>query len=292
MNAHSNEKPSKTQCSAGGDRPPYNPGLHRLVQGKQAWAEPLDEQAKAQGFIGWHQRGYLPHRDTPGLIQFVTFRLHDSFPAARREEWETLLRIEDNRQRRTHLEEYLDRGHGHCWLARAPIAQLAESALGHFDHEHYDLNAWVIMPNHIHVLVQTRQSPLSRVIQSWKAFIAREANLLLCREGTFWQREYWDTSMRDEAQVIKTRCYIDDNPVKAGLAREAKAWPWSSARFRDQYGRLEGGQTVSANNSCRSAAAAFAGDTVLKFQVKFEQRRRRSTSWKGPLARRMHSGGG
>lgn len=237
-------KPTASRRSVGLSRPPYNPALHQLVQGKQAWAEPLDEQARAKGFIGWHQRGYLPHRDTPGLIQFVTFRLHDSFPAARREEWEALLGIEDNRQRRTRLEQYLDRGHGPCWLGQAPIASVAEGALRHFNHERYDLLAWVVMPNHVHVLIQTRQQPLAHVLQSWKRFIAREANLLLEREGPFWEREYWDTYMRDEAQMVKARCYIDQNPVKAGLTREAKAWPWSSARFRDPYGRLETEPTV------------------------------------------------
>ena len=65
--------------------PPYKPGLQQLVEGKQAWADPLGEEAQARGFLGWHQRGYLPHRDAPGLRQFVTFRLHDSFPASRRE---------------------------------------------------------------------------------------------------------------------------------------------------------------------------------------------------------------
>ena len=50
--------------------------------------------------------------------------------------------------------------------------------------------------------------------------------------------------MRDEAQVVKARCYIEQNPVRAGLVREANAWPWSSARFRDAYGRLEGEPAV------------------------------------------------
>lgn len=229
---------------AGLSCPPYNPALQQLVQGKQAWTESLDEQAETQGFLGWHQRGYLPHRDAPGLIQFVTFRLHDSFPAARRGEWEALLRIEDNRQRRARLEQYLDRGFGPCWLGQAKIATLAEGALWHFDHERYDLLAWVIMPNHVHALVQTRHTPLAHVLQSWKRFIAREANLLLGREGSFWEREYWDTYMRDEAQLIKAQNYIDQNPVKAGLVREAKAWRWSSARFRDPYGRLKPERTV------------------------------------------------
>ncbi len=218
--------------------PPYNPGLHELVQGKQSWADPLDAVAEAQGFLGWHQRGYLPHRDAPGLTQFVTFRLHDSMPASRRGEWEALLRIEDNRQRRLKLEEFLDRGHGECWLRQPAIAGLAESALRHFDGERYQLLAWVVMPNHVHVLVEIGRTPLARVLQSWKGFIAREANKLLRREGTFWEHEYWDTYMRDDDQSAKARRYIEQNPVRAQLVREAKAWPWSSARFRDNYGKL------------------------------------------------------
>ena len=55
--------------------PPYNPALRKLVDGKRAWAEPLDDEARARGFLGWHQRGYLPHYDVPGVMQLVTFRL-------------------------------------------------------------------------------------------------------------------------------------------------------------------------------------------------------------------------
>ena len=98
-----------------------------------------------------------------------------------------------------------------------------ESALRYFDGRRYELLAWVVMPNHVHVLVQTWQTPLARVIQSWKRFVAREANKLLGREGAFWEREYWDTYMRDETQVAKARRYTERNPVKAKLVREAKA---------------------------------------------------------------------
>jgi putative transposase len=231
--------PSKAQRFRRYSVAPYNPSLQRLVEGKQAWAEPLDPPARTQGFIGWHQRGYLPHRDNRGLNQFVTFRLLDGLPASRRGEWEALLGIEDNRQRRTRLEEYLDRGYGECWLGQPPIAALAEAALRHFNSERYQLLAWVIMLNHVHVLVQVWETPLARVVQSWKGFIAREANKLLKREGSFWEREYWDTYMRDEAQLIKATSYIEQNPVKARLVTEAKARPWSSARFRGLYGQLE-----------------------------------------------------
>jgi len=159
-------------------------------------------------------------------------------PVKRRAEWESLLKIEDNRERRKQFESYLDRGLGECWLKGPTIAALAEKALRFFDGQRYQLHAWVIMPNHIHVLSHIQHVPLSKLIQSWKRFIAREANKLLGREGTFWEREYWDTYMRDESQAAKALKYIENNPVKANLVREAKDWPWGSARFRNHYGAL------------------------------------------------------
>src|SRR5687768_15598288 len=60
--------------------PPYNPGLRELVAGKQHWSRSLRPEDARRGFRGWHERGYVPHRDEPGLVQFVTFRLSDSFP--------------------------------------------------------------------------------------------------------------------------------------------------------------------------------------------------------------------
>src|ERR1017187_4508943 len=128
-------------------RPSYNPGLQKLVEGKKAWTEPLSDEAKAQGFLGWHQRGYIPHCNFPDVTQFVTLRLDDSMPASRRSEWEALLHLEDKRERRTKLEEYLDRGFGECPLKQPAIAELVENALRFFDGQRYRLQAWVIMPN-------------------------------------------------------------------------------------------------------------------------------------------------
>jgi REP element-mobilizing transposase RayT len=226
---------------------PYHPELHRLVTEKQAWAKPLSEAERTRGFLGWHQRGYLPHRDAPGLVQFVTFRLADALPASRRAEWEALLKIETNRERRLKLEEYLDHGLGECWLGRPEIAEVVESALRFFDGQRYQLRAWVVMPNHVHVLMETGSEPLAKVIQSWKSFTAKAANRLLGRTGAFWEREYWDTWMRDEAQERKALRYIENNPVKAKLVAEATAWRWSSARLRDEFGQLP---TVDGAPSC------------------------------------------
>lgn len=218
--------------------PPYNPGLEQFVQAKQAWSEPLDDAARAAGFLGWHQRGYLPHHDLPGVTQLVTMRLCDAMPVARRGEWEALLMIENDRERRGALESYLDRGLGSCWLRQHAIARLVEESLRFWHGARYRLEAWTVMPNHVHVLVEIWQTPLFKLVMSWKRQTARKANQVLRREGSFWQREYWDTIMRDQKQLVRARRYVEQNPVKAGLVREASEWLWTSARFRDEYGVL------------------------------------------------------
>ncbi|HEV2691715.1 MAG TPA: hypothetical protein VG347_02355 [Verrucomicrobiae bacterium] len=81
-------------------------------------------------------------------------------------------------------------------------------------------------------------SPMAEILESWKKHTSFKANQRLHRRGEFWQADYWDTFMRDGAHEAETRSYIENNPVKAGLVNEAKDWPWSSARFRDEYGRL------------------------------------------------------
>jgi type I restriction enzyme R subunit/putative DNA methylase len=234
--------------------------LRRLVEEKNRWHRPLTEKEKALGFLGWHERGYLPHCDFPSLVQFITFRLEDSMPDSRRGEWEQLLDIEDVHMRRTKLEEYLDRGVGECWLRDARIARMVEDSLLHFHNDRYELLAWCVMPNHVHVLVDVRLMPLDEMIQCWKRFVATRALRILraerrtpIRRGSadeanapnrssalqsFWQREYWDTFMRDEAQERKAVRYIENNPVKAKLCRTTAEWPFSSARFRDEFQRL------------------------------------------------------
>jgi REP element-mobilizing transposase RayT len=235
--------------------------LRRLVKEKNRWSgRQLTDEERVLGFLGWHERGYLPHCDFPNLIQFVTFRLEDSMPATRRGEWEHLLKIEDTRERRAKLEEYLDCGLGECWLRDARVADVTEKALRHFHNDRYELLAWCVMPNHVHVLADVQLMPLDEMIQCWKRFVATRALRILraerrtlIRRGStaaanapnrssalqsFWQREYWDTFMRDEGQERKAVCYIENNPVKAKLCRTATEWPFSSARFRDEYQRL------------------------------------------------------
>ncbi|HTL55800.1 MAG TPA: transposase [Candidatus Limnocylindrales bacterium] len=218
--------------------PPHNPGVRELVAAKRKWASSLTLQQAKAGFKGWHERGYLPHRDEPGLTQMVTFHLGDSFPTTLRSEWEALLEIEDNDARRKQLQAYLDKGRGECLLRDPRLAGLVEGAFRFYHAKDYELRAWVVMPNHVHVLFNVGEKPMGRVIADWKQYTAREANRLLKRDGQFWAADYWDTFMRNLGHELQARNYTERNPVKAGLVSAAKDWPWSSARFCDEYGRL------------------------------------------------------
>jgi REP element-mobilizing transposase RayT len=230
------------------ERPPQSKREHlrRLVAEKQHWSEPASGDTRANGFKGWHERGYLPHCDKPGLVQFLTFRLFDSLPASRRGDWEHLLnanvrsdapRSEPERERQIKLEEYLDRGLGDCFLRDPRIAALTERAMLHHHRRRFQMLAWIIMPNHVHALLQIGRVPLSKIVQNWKSIVAVEGNKLLGRTGRFWQPEYWDRFMRDDEQKHKAIRYIENNPVKANLCRAPEEWAFSSARFRDPQTR-------------------------------------------------------
>ena len=170
----------------------------------------------------------------------INYRLADSMPATQRHEWESLLKVEDDLQRFAKIEDYLDRGLGDCELRDARAAAIVEENWLHLDGKEYRLLAWVVMPNHVHLLVEICQKPLAELLKNWKGFSARRINELLGRTGELWQEDYWDRYIRDEAHYRKVIHYIENNPVKAGLVKSSGEWPFSSARFRDEYGELKG----------------------------------------------------
>jgi len=123
-------------------------------------------------------------------------------------------------------------GSGPVWLKDPQIAGLVAETLlaGELERNFYRLRAWVIMPNHVHVLLHpVRSLP---VITRWlKGSTSRRANLLLGRTGQrFWQDESWDRWVRSEEELNWLVRYIEQNPVSAGLVAAAEDWPWSSAR--------------------------------------------------------------
>jgi REP element-mobilizing transposase RayT len=182
----------------------------------------------------WFSRGYLPHFDLPNLVQSITFRLADSLPQTVLEEMARELAAYPEAKRQTERERRiaasLDAGHGACWLKDPRVATLVENSLLHFDGQRYRLLAWCVMPNHVHAMVETKEGfQLSEIVHSWKSFTANEANKILGRTGDFWQREYHDRFIRDDDHYRNAMVYIENNPVKAGLAKSAEAWRYSSA---------------------------------------------------------------
>jgi REP element-mobilizing transposase RayT len=193
---------------------------------------------------GWYSRGYLPHLDVPGILQFISFRLADSLPQTVLKQLEQeLAQIPISireRERRKKIEQWLDAGLGCCALGHPRMAELMQQTLQIFDGERYRLISWCIMPNHVHVLIEPTIS-LPKILQSWKSFtgswaISHNAELGLgvpmtpgATKNQFWMREYWDRYIRNEEHFHNTIDYIHNNPVKAGLCSEARDWPWSSA---------------------------------------------------------------
>ncbi len=95
--------------------------------------------------------------------------------------------------------------------------------------EHYVLHAFVVMPNHVHLLA-TPALALPKLTKSLKGITSKRANTMLAMTGTcFWQEESYDHRVRNEREFEKIRSYIEENPVRAGLAREANEYRWSSA---------------------------------------------------------------
>jgi putative DNA methylase len=178
----------------------------------------------------WYSRGYLPHFDHAGLVQIVTLRLADALPAELLEELEKIVSKEKDAERRKRIEAWLDAGHGSCWLRDSKVAAIVEGALLHFDGQRYRLLAWVVMPNHVHVLVElSEEVRLPDLLHSWKSFTAIEANRILGRSGIFWMPEYFDRYIRDEKHLANAVSYIHENPVKAKLVARVEDWRWSSA---------------------------------------------------------------
>lgn len=175
-------------------------------------------------------RGYLPHWEVQNGIYSITFREKNSLPP------HVIIRLREDRRaiqrticgdreptflERTIIEESfamrldaeLDVRHAGGRVAE--IANDIAAALHFFDRQRYDLVAWCVMPNHVHVVATLRES-LAKTLHSWKSFLAHQAGEEL------WAREYFDRLIRDEKDLERTVAYVRDNPRKAGLMN----WPW------------------------------------------------------------------
>jgi REP element-mobilizing transposase RayT len=208
--------------------------------------------AVAFQFFNPHQQvtvtqGHLPHWDQEGATYFITWRMADSMPKdlwvqwrQRRDAWlkaheidpvtpdwrrelELLPEVERHQFRKftLALDLEMDACHGTCVLRQPELRQIVVETLHFFDLQRYMLADYVVMPNHVHVLVGglAREAMLAQV-ESWKRWTAKQINKTLGLHGRFWQDESFDHLVRSENAFWKFRRYIAENPVKAHLSPE------------------------------------------------------------------------
>jgi putative transposase len=112
----------------------------------------------------------------------------------------------------------LDECHGACLLRRPELAKIVGDAILYYQDGKYDLDRFIVMPNHVHAIVQFRAGPdLETVSESWMRFTARRINKRLGKSGAFWQHEPFDHIIRSPEQFVYLQGYISDNPKKANL---------------------------------------------------------------------------
>ena len=230
---------------------------------------------------------FLPHYNAENKYQMITYRLADSLPqkvlsslgspqssAGKNNPGspQSSAGKEEELARRKTIESALDKGYGSCILARPDIAEKVIETWEFYHKKHYQLISYVVMPNHVHVLIKTLDSwDLGKIVWAWKSYVSKyvlshdsyKAILIKSnakredfkgksripqerqkymkpakdcgapRKIALWHREYWDRFIRDENHFQKAIEYIHMNPVKAGLVDSAKNWEWSSCFEKD-----------------------------------------------------------
>lgn len=175
----------------------------------------------------------LPHWSQKGVTYFVTFRFADSIPHGKlrelKRERESFLQQYPLPQNsdlsvRFHdlfsdkIDRWLDNGIGKCWLKHSRFSEIVANALNRFDLDRYERGEWVVMPNHVHLIVTPRQGfELAKILHSWKSYTANSINTELNRSGKLWQDESFNQILRSEQHQWKVEEYIRNNPAKAGI---------------------------------------------------------------------------
>lgn len=161
---------------------------------------------------------FLPHIEQEGVLQFVTFRLADSLPTSK------LVYLEELKKKYlltgemaalseeiTKIDEWLASGYGKCILKYEPVQQAVDSSIRYFDGTHYELYDYVIMPNHVHLLI-VPDSSVKEAMSSLKRYTTREINKIIGNKGRIWQRDHFDHMIRNYQEYNETKEYIIQNP--------------------------------------------------------------------------------
>jgi REP element-mobilizing transposase RayT len=172
---------------------------------------------------------HLPHSHPNDAYLFVTWRLEGSLPA---EVPDVIYATPGHRFAAEDRE--LARAKGPRWLTDTRVATCLAEILQAGERKNlYELCAWVIMANHVHILILPKSDPVK--LMHWiKGRSAKDANSLLGLTGQFWQHESYDHFVRSRLEFFRIANYIEQNPVAAGLVSDAGDWRFSSASYLDR----------------------------------------------------------
>ncbi len=247
-------------------------------QAVQAASRSLSDDA-ANIQIGWDKVNkddatFLPHWKIDSGTYAVSFRQADSLPTvvlnryreardlilekieiltkldSSRSQLDDLssLREELNHLETSIIEPALNQGYGSCLFNNNQNAELVANALKHFDGTRYDLLAWCIMPNHVHVILKlAKGEELDKILHSWKSFTSHEINKLNGTSGSIWQKESYDHLIRDGKDFRNQIDYVLNNPTKAGFSN----WQWTGCAYPELLARRQN------HGLPRDAAATF-----------------------------------
>ena len=173
----------------------------------------------------------MPHQYPEGKELFLTWHLIGSVPPSRFPPPDKKLSAGEAF---VWIDRYLDTTRtGPLWLRDPRLARVVEDSIMYSAEElrNYELHAYVVMANHVHMLVTSIATP-TQFLRSLKSHTARLGNKLLGRSGQFWQKETYDHWVRDAREHDCIKAYIENNPVKAGLVNRPEDYRWSSAYKR------------------------------------------------------------
>ena len=199
-------------------------------------------------------RRNLPHITLNQKAYFITFWLHRSIPTdimkkLKRNydsECRLLLKIKEVNFRKKKIYDlqkkyfgifdgYLDKSESNGkYLNDMRIANMISESIKYRDKKEYELLAYSIMPNHVHLVIYVERfvKPLHKILQSLKRHTARQGNIILNRTGNpFWHSESYDHYVRDYWELSRILDYTINDPAKAGLVNKAEDWKWSYCKY-------------------------------------------------------------
>jgi len=211
-------------------------------------------------------RNYLPHIRPIGATFFITMRLDDALPqhivkglteAFEKEKTDIIEKYPNDHEERVydaskrHFGKYDhqldDKPYGECHLKNPDVAHIITEKLNTMDGHYFELQAYCVMPNHLHLLIDTsiqlagkhidesnlddNYIQLNTTLKHFKGATGYNSNQALGRSGKFWQRDSYDHYVRDDREWNNVVNYILNNPVKAGLVQTSFDWQYSYYRY-------------------------------------------------------------